>query len=154
MDFLVDRSQGGHVKAKGTIYLSNIRMVFVASKAVGDLVAFDMPLVWNFNALYTLISVLFLFCLWWDCTLFKIRAVLWLLMTFLSTKFHFMNLMIFCNSYSNASGEYSALIAFCCVELWRILIIEFTASGSFMCMVRNSTSRYSSAITYLVLWSL
>lgn len=39
------RSQGGHVKAKGTIYLSNIRMVFVANKPVGNFYAFDMPLV-------------------------------------------------------------------------------------------------------------
>lgn len=38
-------TQGGTVKAKGTIYLSNIRMVFVAKKPVGNLFAFDMPLV-------------------------------------------------------------------------------------------------------------
>jgi hypothetical protein len=35
------------VKTKGTIYLSNIRMVFVASKPVGNFFAFDMPLVSN-----------------------------------------------------------------------------------------------------------
>lgn len=40
------RAHGGHVKAKGTLYLSNIRMVFVANKPVGNFVAFDMPLVW------------------------------------------------------------------------------------------------------------
>lgn len=39
------RSNGGHFKAKGTIYLSNIRMVFVANKPVGNFTAFDMPLV-------------------------------------------------------------------------------------------------------------
>ncbi|OAY65096.1 UPF0664 stress-induced protein C29B12.11c [Ananas comosus] len=37
---------GGHVKAKGTIYLSNIRIVFVAKKPVGNFVAFDMPLLY------------------------------------------------------------------------------------------------------------
>jgi hypothetical protein len=41
------RAPGGHVKTKGTIYLSNIRMVFVASKPVGNFFAFDMPLVSN-----------------------------------------------------------------------------------------------------------
>jgi hypothetical protein len=35
------------VKTKGTIYLSNIRMVFVANKHVGNFFAFDMPLVSN-----------------------------------------------------------------------------------------------------------
>lgn len=47
VEFEIDKipgHQGGHVKAKGTIYLSNIRMVFVASKPVGEYVAFDMPL--------------------------------------------------------------------------------------------------------------
>lgn len=39
------RAHGGHVKAKGIIYLSNVRMVFVANKPVGDFAAFDMPLV-------------------------------------------------------------------------------------------------------------
>ncbi|KAK6139096.1 hypothetical protein DH2020_003892 [Rehmannia glutinosa] len=39
-------TQGGNVKAKGTIYLSNIRMVFVANKPVGNLAAFDMPLLY------------------------------------------------------------------------------------------------------------
>lgn len=33
------------MKAKGTIYLSNVRMVFVASKPAGNFYAFDMPLV-------------------------------------------------------------------------------------------------------------
>lgn len=40
------RAHGGHVKTKGTIYLSNIRMVFVANKPDGNFVGFDMPLVW------------------------------------------------------------------------------------------------------------
>lgn len=43
--FVNFRGHGGHVKAKGVIYLSNIRMVFVASKPVDNFVAFDMPLV-------------------------------------------------------------------------------------------------------------
>ncbi|KAF8780842.1 hypothetical protein HU200_000792 [Digitaria exilis] len=38
------RAPSGHAKTKGTIYLSNIRMVFVASKPVGNFFAFDMPL--------------------------------------------------------------------------------------------------------------
>ncbi|PKI65597.1 UPF0664 stress-induced protein C29B12.11c [Punica granatum] len=49
VEFEVDKipgSQGGRVKAKGTIYLSNIRMVFVASKPVGNFMAFDMPLLY------------------------------------------------------------------------------------------------------------
>ncbi|KAI3412371.1 uncharacterized protein J3R85_017402 [Psidium guajava] len=49
VEFEVDKipgSQGGRVKAKGTIYLSNIRMVFVASKPVGSFTAFDMPLLY------------------------------------------------------------------------------------------------------------
>lgn len=33
------------MNAKGTIYLSNIRMVFVPIKPVENCVAFDMPLV-------------------------------------------------------------------------------------------------------------
>ncbi|WOL14074.1 UPF0664 stress-induced protein C29B12.11c [Canna indica] len=47
VEFEIDKipgAHGGHVKAKGIIYLSNIRMVFVANKAVGDFVAFDIPL--------------------------------------------------------------------------------------------------------------
>ncbi|XP_057773935.1 uncharacterized protein LOC130993176 isoform X1 [Salvia miltiorrhiza] len=47
VEFEIDKipgTQGGTVKAKGTIYLSNIRMVFVAKKPVGNLFAFDMPL--------------------------------------------------------------------------------------------------------------
>jgi len=39
------RSHGGRLKAKGIIYLSNIRMVFVAKNPVDGLYAFDMPLV-------------------------------------------------------------------------------------------------------------
>ncbi|KAK7840993.1 hypothetical protein CFP56_016016 [Quercus suber] len=39
-------SHGGHLKAKGTIYLSNIRMVFVANKPVGNVTAFDIPLLY------------------------------------------------------------------------------------------------------------
>lgn len=49
VEFEIDKipgSHGGHVQAKGTIYLSNIRMVFVANKAVGSLIAFDMPLLY------------------------------------------------------------------------------------------------------------
>lgn len=47
VEFEIDKipgASGGHVKAKGIIYLSNIRMVFVATKPVGSFVAFDMPL--------------------------------------------------------------------------------------------------------------
>ncbi|XP_074312290.1 UPF0664 stress-induced protein C29B12.11c [Silene latifolia] len=45
VEFEVDKIPGsGKVKAKGTIYLSNIRMVFVAAKPVGHFFAFDMPL--------------------------------------------------------------------------------------------------------------
>ncbi|TXG48970.1 hypothetical protein EZV62_024845 [Acer yangbiense] len=45
VEFHVDKIPGGgQVKTKGTIYLSNIRMVFVASKPVGEFVSFDMPL--------------------------------------------------------------------------------------------------------------
>ncbi|KAL6188346.1 hypothetical protein ACLB2K_039739 [Fragaria x ananassa] len=47
VEFEVDKipgSDGGRLKAKGTIYLSNIRMVFVSKKPVGGFVAFDMPL--------------------------------------------------------------------------------------------------------------
>ncbi|KAL3506155.1 hypothetical protein ACH5RR_031537 [Cinchona calisaya] len=49
VEFEVDKisgASGGHVKAKGRIYLSNIRMVFVANKPVGDFVAFDMPMLY------------------------------------------------------------------------------------------------------------
>ncbi|KAG5521712.1 hypothetical protein RHGRI_034060 [Rhododendron griersonianum] len=38
-------ADGGKVKAKGTIFLSNIRMVFVANKPVGNFTGFDIPLV-------------------------------------------------------------------------------------------------------------
>lgn len=41
------RVPGEKAKAKGTIYLSNIRMVFVSNKPNGSFTAFDMPLVWN-----------------------------------------------------------------------------------------------------------
>ncbi|KAK6931949.1 hypothetical protein RJ641_001573 [Dillenia turbinata] len=44
--FLFIRAHGGNVKARGTIYLSNIRMVFVANKPVGNFYAFDMPLLY------------------------------------------------------------------------------------------------------------
>ncbi|KAK3133810.1 hypothetical protein QOZ80_6AG0541350 [Eleusine coracana subsp. coracana] len=47
VEFHVDKipsAPSGHVKTKGTIYLSNIRMVFVASKPVGNFFAFDIPL--------------------------------------------------------------------------------------------------------------
>jgi hypothetical protein len=49
VEFEVDKipgCDGGNLKAKGTIYLSNIRMVFVASKPVGNIIAFDMPLLY------------------------------------------------------------------------------------------------------------
>ncbi|CDP14352.1 unnamed protein product [Coffea canephora] len=48
VEFEVDNipgAQGGHVKAKGIIYLSNTRVVSVANKPVGDFAAFDLPLV-------------------------------------------------------------------------------------------------------------
>jgi len=47
VEFEVDKipgSDGGNIRAKGIIYLSNIRMVFVATKSVGSFTAFDMPL--------------------------------------------------------------------------------------------------------------
>ncbi|RDX89730.1 SPAC29B12.11c [Mucuna pruriens] len=37
---------GGHIKTKGIVYLSNIRMVFVAKSPVGSFIAFDMPLLY------------------------------------------------------------------------------------------------------------
>ncbi|KAI4295232.1 hypothetical protein L6164_035299 [Bauhinia variegata] len=49
VEFEVDKipgTHGDHVKTKGTIYLSNIRMVFVARRPVGDFTAFDMPLLY------------------------------------------------------------------------------------------------------------
>ncbi|KAL2490200.1 WW-domain-binding protein [Abeliophyllum distichum] len=49
VEFEIDKIPGTHgdrVHAKGTIYLSNIRMVFVASKPVGNFAAFDMPLLY------------------------------------------------------------------------------------------------------------
>ncbi|KAF8390804.1 hypothetical protein HHK36_025332 [Tetracentron sinense] len=49
-EFEIDKipgTHGGNVKAKGTIYLSNIRMVFVAIKPFGTFLSFDMPLVRN-----------------------------------------------------------------------------------------------------------
>ncbi|KAK6289196.1 hypothetical protein POUND7_000737 [Theobroma cacao] len=47
VEFEVDKipgSNGGRVKARGAIYLSNIRMVFVATHPDGNFFAFDMPL--------------------------------------------------------------------------------------------------------------
>ncbi|XP_022718715.1 uncharacterized protein LOC111276972 isoform X2 [Durio zibethinus] len=67
VEFEVDKipgSQGGCVKARGTIYLSNIRMIFVASHPVGNFFAFDMPLVVPENghrALYSTHSFKILF---------------------------------------------------------------------------------------------
>lgn len=49
VDFEVDKipeAPGGKVYTKGTIYLSNVRMVFVAYKPVGAVVAFDLPLLY------------------------------------------------------------------------------------------------------------
>ncbi|KAK1259482.1 hypothetical protein QJS04_geneDACA021484 [Acorus gramineus] len=51
VEFEVDKIPGfflqsWHVKVKGIVYLSNVRIVFVASKAVGNFVAFDMPLLY------------------------------------------------------------------------------------------------------------
>ncbi|CAA2995208.1 Hypothetical predicted protein [Olea europaea subsp. europaea] len=49
VEFEIDKipgTHGDHVKAKGTIYLSNIRMVFVANKPVGNFAAFDIPLLY------------------------------------------------------------------------------------------------------------
>ncbi|KAK9934188.1 hypothetical protein M0R45_021340 [Rubus argutus] len=49
VEFEVDKipgSDGGRLKAKGTIYLSNIRMVFVSKKPDGHFAAFDMPLLY------------------------------------------------------------------------------------------------------------
>ncbi|KAJ3678199.1 hypothetical protein LUZ60_002002 [Juncus effusus] len=49
VEFEIDKISGapsGRVKAKGTIYLSNIRMVFVANKPVGNFFAFDLPLLY------------------------------------------------------------------------------------------------------------
>ncbi|GKV48523.1 hypothetical protein SLE2022_236420 [Rubroshorea leprosula] len=51
VEFEIDKvpgaqGHGGHVKAKGTIYLSNVRMVFVANKPVGNFVAFDIPMLY------------------------------------------------------------------------------------------------------------
>ncbi|XP_020587654.1 uncharacterized protein LOC110029624 [Phalaenopsis equestris] len=47
VEFEVDKIPGsgsGHVKAKGIIYISNVRIVFVSKKPVGNFIAFDMPL--------------------------------------------------------------------------------------------------------------
>ncbi|KAK6232673.1 hypothetical protein QUC31_010044 [Theobroma cacao] len=49
VEFEVDKipgSNGGRVKARGAIYLSNIRMVFVATHPDGNFFAFDMPLLY------------------------------------------------------------------------------------------------------------
>ncbi|KAK8913585.1 hypothetical protein KSP39_PZI023789 [Platanthera zijinensis] len=47
VDFEVDKIPGsgsGQVKTKGTIYLSNVRIVFVAKNHIGNFFAFDIPL--------------------------------------------------------------------------------------------------------------
>ncbi|KAG6597720.1 SPAC29B12.11c [Cucurbita argyrosperma subsp. argyrosperma] len=47
VEFVIDKIPGANtdrVKAKGTIYLSNVRMVFVSSKPDPWFTAFDMPL--------------------------------------------------------------------------------------------------------------
>ncbi|CAL0313035.1 unnamed protein product [Lupinus luteus] len=51
IDFHLDKipsslGVGGDLKTKGVIYLSNIRMVFVANSPVGAFFAFDMPLLY------------------------------------------------------------------------------------------------------------
>ncbi|KAK9070762.1 hypothetical protein SSX86_011164 [Deinandra increscens subsp. villosa] len=49
VEFEVDKipgAAGGTAKAKGKIYLSNIRMVFVADKPTENFTAFDMPLLY------------------------------------------------------------------------------------------------------------
>ncbi|CAL1352886.1 unnamed protein product [Linum trigynum] len=47
VEFEVDKIPGSNqVKARGTIYLSNVRMVFVANNPTGSLAAFDMPLLY------------------------------------------------------------------------------------------------------------
>ncbi|KAJ6793815.1 UPF0664 stress-induced protein C29B12.11c [Iris pallida] len=50
VEFHVDKipngGHDGHVKEKGTIYLSNIRMVFVSKKPDVHFTAFDMPLLY------------------------------------------------------------------------------------------------------------
>ncbi|KAK2980056.1 hypothetical protein RJ640_000122 [Escallonia rubra] len=49
VEFEIDKIpgvDGGKFKAKGTIYLSNIRMVFVANKPGGSFTAFDMPMLY------------------------------------------------------------------------------------------------------------
>lgn len=56
-DLVLSVQGSGHVSARGTIYLSNVRMVFVADKPVGSFFAFDMPLVgiMIFNSFHMLI---------------------------------------------------------------------------------------------------
>ncbi|KAL7586742.1 UPF0664 stress-induced protein C29B12.11c [Lactuca sativa] len=49
VEFEVDKipgAPGGMGKAKGKIYLSNVRMVFVADKPTNNFIAFDMPLLY------------------------------------------------------------------------------------------------------------
>ncbi|KAK3015226.1 hypothetical protein RJ639_006864 [Escallonia herrerae] len=49
VEFEIDKilgADGGKFKAKGTIYLSNIRMVFVVNKPGGSFTAFDMPMLY------------------------------------------------------------------------------------------------------------
>lgn len=50
VEFEVDKIPGadrGKVKTKGTIFLSNTRMVFVANKPVGNFAGFDIPLLYT-----------------------------------------------------------------------------------------------------------
>lgn len=62
----------GAVKAKGTVYLSNIRMVFVSIKPVENFIAFDMPLVcishWCLVAIFCNCHMLYKSD--WPCLLF------------------------------------------------------------------------------------
>lgn len=46
VDKIPDTPRRGVVSAKGAIYLSNVRLVFVADKPVGNFFAFDMPLLY------------------------------------------------------------------------------------------------------------
>nr|XP_043621619.1 UPF0664 stress-induced protein C29B12.11c [Erigeron canadensis] len=49
VEFQIDKipgANGGVAKSKGKIYLSNVRMVFVADKPANNFIAFDMPLLY------------------------------------------------------------------------------------------------------------
>ncbi|CAN6464574.1 unnamed protein product [Victoria cruziana] len=49
VEFEIDKipsAREGKVKARGTIFLSNVRIVFVASQQVGSFTAFDLPLLY------------------------------------------------------------------------------------------------------------